>query len=331
MLTLSTPQVLGCTPCQCGVPGACLQERLPSFLQFIPSFVIDLFVTFATPFVFVLIPSLIARWSLKNLFKNTNATIVNTIAVIIGSSFVWRFIFSYFQPNVLAESLPLVASVASILIVYLGFAIVDIKNRKTRMLNSLVGALVILGLTSLVTFAVKYLMESQYNQIVTTKRTSVTSVLQQLGLQQEVDEVASLLKVKNYSGLGNYLNPDKKFNLYFRDYGGANFDKEEFLNVVTNNQLSEVNVYQKSRGFAITAEELLSVVSELLNSKYETDYYIDNHNYADENKSLSDYNEVDFLYELGGKRVTMTFNKDASSENWYLSKIGYFDMDYPGY
>src|SRR3989344_6142907 len=132
MLTLvtTTPQVLGCTPCECGVPGACLQERLPSFLQFIPYTLLHLGVTFLTPFFIVLIVSTIARFALKQLLRDANMAIVNTVAVFVGSLFVWPFIFSYFQPNVIAEVLPLIASLVSIVLVYTVFAMFDLKKKK---------------------------------------------------------------------------------------------------------------------------------------------------------------------------------------------------------
>lgn len=328
---ITTTQALGCTPCECGIPGACLQERFPFFLQFIPSFVIHLAVTFLTPLIFVLITSLLARWALKIILRNTNATIINTLSVFIGSLFVLRFIFSYFQPNVLAEATPLIASVASIILVYVVFSILDLRKKKTSVLHSIIGIFIILVLTFAATFAVRQARFSQYTQIVESKRESVVDVLKPLGLLEKSDEVAELLKAKNYVALGNHINPSKKLKINFRDYGGVNFNRDEFLSVVQNNQLTEVNAYKRVDDFTITAEELLNVVSELLNSKYETSYYIDNHNYAEEGKELSDYNEADFLYELGGKTTTLSFSKDSINNTWYLSKIGYFDWDYPGY
>ena len=135
------------------------------------------------------------------------------------------------------------------------------------------------------------------------------------------------LKTKNYVALGSYINPTKKINISYRDYGGVNFDKNEFLSVVQNNQLAEVNAYKRVDDFTITAEEMLNVVSVLLKSNYEVDY----HNYADDSKELTDYSEADFLYKLGGKTTTLTFTKDTATNTWFLSKINYFDWDYPGY
>jgi hypothetical protein len=333
MLTFATttPQVLGCTPCECGIPGACLQERLPFFLQFIPSFVIHLAVTFLTPLVFVLLTSLLARWAMKQLLRSLNATVINSLAVFIGSLFVWRFIFSYFQPNVIAEMTPLIASVASMVLVYLLFTTLDLRRKKTSILHSILGLLIILSLTALATFTVRHARLSQYNQIVTSKKQSVVDILKPLGLLESSDEVADLLKTKNYMALGSHINPTKKIIISFRDYGGVNFDKDEFLSVVQNNQLTQVNAYERVDDFTITAEELLNVVSELLSSSYEEVYYIDNHNYAEEGKELSEYSEADFLYKQGGKTTTLTFTKDATTNTWYLSEINYFDWDYPGY
>ena len=131
--------------------------------------------------------------------------------------------------------------------------------------------------------------------------------------------------------LGSYINPIKKINLSFRDYSGVNFDKDEFVSVIQNKQLAEVNAYKRVDDFTISAEELLNVVSELLNSSYEVDYYIDNHNYAKEDKNLSEYSEADFLYSKGGIKATLTFTKNSESNIWYVSAINYFDWDYPGY
>jgi len=333
MLTLATttPQVLGCTPCECGVPGACLQERLPSFLQFIPYNLLHIGTTVLIPFFIVLVISSIARWTLKQLLRNTNMVIVNSIAVFIGSLYVWPFVFSYFQPNVIAELLPLIASVVSILLVYIVFTVLDLRKKKVSILRSIIGLLIILGIISVATFAVRFARFSQYNQIVTSKRQSVEDVLKPLGLIERSNEVVVLLKSKNYSALGAYIHPSKKINISFRDYGGVNFDKDEFLSVVQNNQLPQVNAYKRVDDFTITADELLNVVSELLNTNYEEGYYIDNHNYAEEGKQVSEYSEADFLYKQGGKTTTLTFTKDATTSTWYLSKINYFDWDYPGY
>ena len=332
MLTLATtPQVLGCTPCECGVPGACLQERLPSFLQFIPYTLLHLGVTFLTPFFIVLIVSMIARWALKQLWRKVSMTLINAIAVFIGSLFVWPFIFSYFQPNVIAEVLPLIASVVSILLVYIVFTILGLRKEKISILRSIIGLLVILGIIAAATFAVRFARFSQYNQMVTSKRQSVEDVLKPLGLIERSNDVVALLKSKNYSTLDTYIHPSKKINISFRDYGGVNFNKDEFLSVVQNNQLPQVNAYKRVDDFTVTADELLNVVSELLNSNYEVDYYVDNHNYAEEGKQVSEYGEADFLYKQGGKTTTLTFTKDATTNTWYLSKINYFDWDYPGY
>ncbi|MFC1727071.1 hypothetical protein ACFL0Y_00945 [Patescibacteria group bacterium] len=291
-LITTTPQVLGCTPCECGVPGACLQERMPFFLQFIPSDVLHLLITFMTPFIIVLVTSLLARWALKHLLRNINATVVNSIAVFIGSLFVWRYIFSYFQPNILAEIMPLIASVASIVIVYTLFAILDLRKKKTALLHSILGLLVVLGLTAVATFTVRYARFSQYSQIVTSKRQSVVDVLKPLGLLERSDEVVDLLETNNYETLGKYISPTMKINISFRDYSGVNFNKNEFLSVVQDNQLAEVNAYKRVDDFTITVAELLNVVSEVLSSNYEADYYVDNHNYTEEGKELSEYGEL---------------------------------------
>lgn len=327
----TTPQALGCTPCECGVPGACLQERLPFFLQFIPPSVVYLSLTFLIPLLSVLITSLLARWALTQILRNVNAAITNFLAVFIGSLFVWRIIFGYFQPNVLTKVTPLAASVVSVVLVYTLFTILDLRKKRTSILHSIFGVLIVLGLISIATFTVRHTRFSQYNQIVESKRESVVDVLEPLGLLEKSDEVIELLKARNYIALGNYISPSKKIKINFRDYDGVNFNKGEFLNVVQNDQLTEVNVYKKSNDFTITAEELLNVVSELLSSKYKTSYYIDNHNYADEDKELVDYSEADFLYQLDGKTTTLTFTKETITNNWYLSTIKYFDWDYPGY
>lgn len=319
----------GCTPCQCGVPGACLQERLPSFFQFIPYPLIHLFTTFAIPLVAVLLPTLIVRVALKHIFKTANSSLIRTASVTIGSLFVLPVIFGYFQPNTIPESTSLIAPAVVIAFVYFGLVIFDLKNKKASIIGSVLGAIILLALISSITFVYKSSTQAQYNQIIETRKTGISEILQTLGMMQRSDEVVQLLKSKDYTSLVSYLNPSKKLIIYFRDYDGANFSKQEFHNIQSSNKLSEVNVYNGS--VTITAEELLNVVSQVLNSNHEVDYYIDNHNYADETKQAMDYTEANFLYKQGGKTTTLTFAKDSTDSVWYLSKIGYFDMDYPGY
>jgi len=320
----------GCTPCECGVPGACLQERLP-FLQFIPNPLIHFFTSFAVPLVIMLVPTLIARTALKFIFKTTNTSLIRTASVMIGSLFVLPLIFGYFQPNTIPESTTLIIPAVVIALVYSGFVILDLKNKKTSILSSLLGAIILLSLISSITFIYQSSIQAQYNQIITTKINSVSDLLQSLGLMQRSDEVVQLLRVKDYTSLESYLNPNKKLNIYFRDYDGVNFSKLEFHNIQSSNKLSEIDVYKRVDDFSITAEELLNVVSQVLNSNYEVDYYIDNHNYADETKQAMDYTEADFLYKQGGKTTTLTFAKDSTDSVWYLSKTGFFDLDYPSY
>lgn len=320
----------GCTPCQCGIPGACLQERFP-FLQFIPAPLIHIFTSFAVPLVMILIPTLIARIALRYIFKTTSTSLIRTASVMIGSLFVLPLIFSYFQPNIIPEPTSLIAPSVAIAMVYFGIVIIDLKNKKASILGSLLGAIILLALISSITFVYKSSTQAQHNQIIETRKTGVSDVLQNLGLMQRSNEVVQLLKVKDYTSLENYLNPNKKLIIYFRDYDGANFSRQEFHNIQSSNKLSEVNVYKRVDDFTITAEELLNAANQVLNSKYEVDYYIDNHNYADEAKQATDYTEANFLYKLEGKTTTLTFTKEPTDSVWYLSKLGYFDWDYPGY
>ncbi len=321
----------GCTPCECGIPGACLQESLPSFLQFIPYPLIHIFTSFALPLAAVLIPALIVRLAIKHIFKTANASLIRSVSVMVGSLFVLPSIFSYFQPNTIPESLSLIAPITAITITYLGLTIFDLKNKKASIVGTLLGAIALSVVISLVVFSYKTSTQAQYNQIIETRKTGVSEILQILGLMQRSDEVVRLLKSKDYISLETYLNPSKKLIIYFRDYDGANFSKQEFHNIQSSNKLSEVNVYKRVDDFTITAQELLNVVSQALNSDYDVDYYIDNHNYADNAKQAEDYTEANFLYKQGGKTTTLTFAKDSTDSVWYLSKIGYFDMDYPGY
>jgi len=318
----------GCTPCQCGVPGACLQEQLP-FLQFIPASSIHVFTSFTVPLIMVLIPTLIARIALKHILKTDNTFLVRITSVMIGSLFVLPLIFSYFQPNTIPESTSLIAPAIAIALVYFGIVILDLRSKKTSIIGSVLGAIILLVLFFSIVFIYKSSVQTQYNQIIETRKNGVSDVLQSLGLIQRSEVVVELLKSKNYSSLENYLNPNKKLTIYFRDYGGANFSKEEFHNIQTNNQLSGVNVYKRTDGFTITAAQLIEYVNEVLLSNYQTEYYVDNHNYSDDKKNISDYSEVNFLYSTGGKRVTLTFSKDADSV-WYLSKIGYYDPSLQG-
>lgn len=320
----------GCTPCECGVPGACLQERLPSSLQFIPASLIHLITTFILPLVTVLLPTLITRTILRYIFKSAHTSLINTASIIIGSLFVLPQIFSYFQPNTIPESTILIAPTIAIALIYFGFVIFDLKSKRVSALNSLLGAIILLVLISSITYVYKSSTQTQYNQIITTRKTGINDVLQSLGLMQKSDEVVQSLKKNDYTSLENYLNPNKKLTINFRDYEGVSFSKQEFHNIQTNNQLSEVTVYKNVDNFTITAAQLIGFVKEVLVNKYKTDYYIDNHNYSDDKKNISDYSEADFLYSVGGKRATLTFSKNADSD-WYLSKIGYYDPSLQGY
>jgi multisubunit Na+/H+ antiporter MnhB subunit len=333
-LVTAASQVLGCTPCECGIPGACSQEKLPVFLHFIPPSVVFIAISFLTPMIFVLTASLLTRWALKQIFKNLNRTAINTVAVCIGSLFVLRFMLNYFLLNLSSAKvslIPLIASVVSVILIYIAFSFLDLRKEKTPFIHLVLGILIIFSFISLFTFTVRRDKISRYEKVVETNRLSFNSVLRSLGLLDRSAEVVGLLKTKNYTPLVNYINPSKKLKINFRDYGGVNFDKDEFLDVIQNNQLFKVNAYKRVDDFAITAGELLSEVNELLSSQHKTSYYIDDHNYVDESKVLSDYNEVDFIYELDDRTTVLSFTKDSTNDTWYLSKIEYFDLDYPGY
>lgn len=327
----------GCTPCECGVPGACTSQ---------------IFSAFATTFIFVFVPAIFSKIILGFLFQKRYPMITNFISLLFGTLYVLPLILRSYLPNTSFDSRTLFAFV-SIFLTFFAFSLFDFLKKRTGFKNMFIGGVLIIIFLILTINSFQFLTNDfaqqkstfssieQSSQQTDDKNTPTVkpitrdeqikqSVLQSLGILQKSEMIITQLESKNYAGLESFLHPTQKFSLEFRDYGGVHFSIEEYKNVLQQQKLSDVSVYKRVDDYEIMADTFLNAVSDLLQGQYTTDVYLNNHNYIEEGTELSEYSQADLLYMSGSKTLRLTFQKDDNS-NWFLQEIGYFDPSFPGY
>lgn len=327
----------GCTPCECGVPGACTLE-----------FVFSL----GTTLFSVLIPAVLSKIALSFILKKRFPLVTNVVSILLGTMYVLPSVLISFLPNTSSDPRTLLALV-SIFLIFTSFSLFDTLKKRTGLKSVLIEGVLIAVFLFLSIGSFKFLTKNFAQQKSTFSSTdnssqqnddkntstvkSITrdkqvkqSVLQSLGIQQKAETIITQLKSKNYTGLETFFHPTQKFSLEFRDYGGVHFSIEEFKNVLQRQKLSEVSVYKRVDDYEIMADTFLDAVSDLLQKQYTTEVYLNNHNYVVEGTKLSEYNQANLLYMIGSKTLRLTFQKDDKS-NWFLQEIVYFDPNFPGY
>lgn len=331
----------GCTPCECGVPGACTKEQLPSFLQWIPTDALFVLLATLLPFIAVLAIAILSHNLLKRVWQTANNTVLRTISVLIGAFFVppianWITTLNLVDTETPSNRLFICCAIG-IIAAYVVLSFIDIKRKKTAPIGSAVGMSVVLGLVLVVGYSYNSAvdskqkhLENQIQEIVNSQNESGQSVLESLGITQKASDAVMALKTKKYIDLGNQMGTNQKFVLYFRDYDGAHFTKQEFQNIAAGNKFKEVEVYHNAADFIVTADQLLGYITELLGDNYKTDYYLDNRRVSDDTKDSNSYSEASVTYTSGNKYATITYIK-SNEGSWYLSKIGYYDPALQGY
>lgn len=332
---------LGCTPCECGVPGACTKESLPSFLQWIPANVLFVLLAILLPFIAVLVLALLSRALLKRIWQNGSSVALRTISVLIGALFVpplahWITNLNLTESDSSGTSL-FVYSFVAILSAYAVLTLIDIRRKRTSVIGSVIGVSIILIVVLLAGLSYKKAvdskeerLETQIQQIVKSQNESGQSILESSGVTKKANEAEQALKSKNYIDLANQIGTSQKFVLYFRDYDGAHFTKQEFQTVANNSKFKEIEVYHNVADFIVTAGQLFNYITSMLNGNYKTDYYLDNRRVTSEAKNPSEYSEASITYTSGNKWTTLTYAKGADG-SWYLSEIGYYDPALQGY
>ncbi|MDZ7586554.1 MAG: hypothetical protein U0946_02260 [Patescibacteria group bacterium] len=327
----------GCTPCECGVPGACASELVSSL---------------GITLLFALIPAVLSKIALSFILKKRFPGATNVASILLGSMFVLPLVLRSFLPNTSSDPRTLFALV-SIFLIFISFSLFDRLKKRTGLKSIFIEGVLITVFLFLIIGSFQFLtrnftqQKSTFSSIdipsqqkddkntptvkpITRDEQVKQSVLQSLGIQQKSETIITQLKSKNYAGLETSLHPAQKFSLEFRDYGGVHFSVEEFKNVLQQQKLSEVSVYKRVDDYEIMADTFLDAVSNLLQGQYTTEVYLNNHHYVVEHTELSEYNQADLLYMIGGKTARFTFQKDDNS-NWFLQEIGYFDPNFPGY
>jgi hypothetical protein len=133
MLTVATAQVLGCTPCECGVPGACAIESQEAMISL----------------ALILVISVLARFIFRYLFKNLNSTIASSFSVIIG------YLFSGASID---GGVYLIYGIVIVMLTYTFFSFFDLRKRKTSVKHAILGGLIVFGLLLLGAIAATYLL-----------------------------------------------------------------------------------------------------------------------------------------------------------------------------
>lgn len=286
---------LGCTPCECGVPGACTQEQLPSFLQWIPTDVIYALLATLLPFTAALVIALLSRALLKRIWQNAHPVVLRVISVLAGALFVapianWISNLNLVETENVGMRLFICALIA-IVSVYAVLSIFDLKHKKTNTVGSLVGLTIVLVIVFLAGCSYKKAsdyrqqgLETQIQQIVGFQNESRRSVLESFDITQKASDAEKALRSKRYVDLVNQMDGSQKFILYFRDYDGAHFTKQEFQNIASGNKFKEVEIYHNVVDLIVTADQLLGYVADMLSGSYKTDYYFDNRRVTDEVK-----------------------------------------------
>ncbi len=143
----------GCTPCECGIPGACSKEKLP-FLQSIDIQSVALLEMVLVNFLIVLVPSVVVYGLLHFFSRKISNVIRSIISLSVGSLPIALLYSNPLDPQITIDIVLII--LGSQLITLLVFLLTSIKKREITFFHFFTA----FGLITTMTFVIIALLQN---------------------------------------------------------------------------------------------------------------------------------------------------------------------------